>query len=421
MSYKAQLFAFCALTVLACPSLFSQVDVTARTDKSDYIVGEPVFVVVDVKNVGTDPVGYSYGDSRVTLTVEGVEKRKAPNIRNCFRGAGFFGGGAYGSHVPLMKPGESVAFLYLLKEYALTSGDFVLHAGGKAGVRWSNNPVPGPLAPPPPKHRTGDPIPGEMFDVTLTLTVRDGSEEELRRRFAPYVEEAANYEWERRPRAREAIAEMAPTFLEKTILGFAEDPNYANLAVKGLGQIHSTESRKDLVELFDRSADLRLRCDIVRALAEMATPDQFEFFFSLLPGRSAKLDDDIRVYAALGLGQIGGDQAVDALVNAPTSPNPEVRGAIIVALGNTRSHQAFPVLIDLYSDAANRDNVCGALASATHLSWCDGSGEVEAAQSKWRKWWQRNGRTIRLYGPDECPESVINLPSFEQYPAPNRP
>lgn len=414
MSVPAQLFRICALSAFCCPSLLPQVEVSVRTDKPDYLVGEPVFVFVEVRNIGTEPVGYQKGYGRVDLTVQGAEKKKVRNIGNCFRGSqrleGGFGGG---THPPQMKPGESVSFQYLLKEYALKSGDYVLHAEGKAGVLWTTSSVSGPN-PPPPKHRQGDPIPGEMFDVTLKLTVRDGTEEELRRRFKPYVDDAAIYDWERGPRAREAIAEMAPVFLEKTILGFAEDPNNPNLAVKGLGQIHTAESRRDLMELFDKSADLKLRSEIVRALAEMATPDQLEFFSSLLPGRSTTLDDEIRQYAALGLGQIGGDKAIVALERVPNKPGLEVRAAISVALGNTKSHRAVALLIDRTSDGAIMEAVCGSLASVTHFNWCHEWGSIPDPTLNWQSWWSEHGPSVKLYGPEDCPESPWLLPPIEE-------
>jgi len=421
MSIHAQLLRICSFIALCSPALLSQVEVTVRTEKPDYIVGEPVIVVVGVRNVGSEPVGYGKGFGIVNLTVQGVE-RQARNVGNCFllvsRWPG--GGEAVGSHPPQMKPGETVSFRYLLKGYPLPGGNYVMRAEGRAGVLWTSYPAAGPN-PPPPKHPPGEPVPGAAIDVEVPLRIRDGSEEELRSRFAPYIEDAENSDWERRILSREAIAEMAPGFLEKMIMEFAGDPNFPHLAVEGLRKSRTPESRNFLMEMFDKTVDLRLRADIVRALAEMATPDQFEFFASLLPGRSTKLDDDIRKYAAFGLGQIGGDRAVNALINTPRSPNPEFNAAIIVALGNTKSRKAFPALFDLYSDSATRNDVCGALASATHLTWCDGSGEVEPAQSKWRKWWKRNGSTIRLYGPEECSESVINSPFYQQYSAPNEP
>jgi len=121
------------------------------------------------------------------------------------------------------------------------------------------------------------------------------------------------------------------------------------LTVKGLGQIDTSESRADLVKLYDNGTDLALREQVVHALANIATPDQLDFFAELLPGRSTPDADQIRQWAALGLGRIGGDEAAHALTAGLTSPNASVRADVAVALGNTKSKAAVPLLIHMYS------------------------------------------------------------------------
>ena len=217
---------------------------------------------------------------------------------------------------------------------------------------------------------------------------------------------------EQRARAREAIAEMAPAFLEEIILGFANDPETANLAVEGLGQIPTPTSRADLVQLFDKSADLRLRVLIVDKLARIGTREESAFFSSLLSGRSTGLDDQIHIFAALGLGRLGGEEAVKALENGPQSPNPEVRAAVVVALGNTKSRAAIQVLTQMYADPDGRvqNDVCAAFATLTHYQWCDGGGTVTETQARWREWWRRHASQLTLYGLDQCPEFGASWP-----------
>jgi HEAT repeat protein len=215
-------------------------------------------------------------------------------------------------------------------------------------------------------------------------------------------------------RAREAIAEMAPEFLEKTIAGFASGPTPTpNLAVKGLGQIDTNESRADLIRLYDKSTDLSLRNQIVQALAGISTPDEVQFFVELLPGRSTEMEDEIRQWAALGLGHIGGHVAARALAGGLASPSWQVRQAVAAALGNTRSRSAVPLLIRMYGDNDNivRNEACGALEELTHREWCDGSARsVTVQQSRWLRWWKANGAQIALYGNNECPARNVQLP-----------
>jgi hypothetical protein len=361
-----------------------------KTDRSEYLVGQPVWVIVEAANVGTEALGYSNCDGHAGLTVPGGQRKQTPNLHGCYRGEGSGSGcGLYDP--PLLQPGKSVSFHYLLKGYRLRSGEYDLHASGKAGVR--------------------DPVEGATFDVWLRFRVREGTEAELRQRYASYVEEAATGSGMTGPsrEAREAIAEMAPPFLEKTILSFANQPETASLAVEGLAQIATDTSRADLARLYENSADLRLRAAIVKALAGIATAAELPFFASLLPGHSGALDDEIRVSAVLGIGRLGGESAVRALTPALRSASAAVRQAAVEALGNTRSATAVPVLIEMSADETVHNDVCGALSTLTHLGWCGGvlPGEEQAL---WRQWWSDRQSRLLLYGNDQCVEPSQLVP-----------
>jgi hypothetical protein len=400
------------IAAAAVPAL-CQVQVHLKTNQNTYLVGEPIFVVVDVENIGTEPVGYSSSYGHADLTVPGGRKKPAPNLFGCFAGFGEgYGGGGF--HPPLMKPGQTVSFWFLVKGYNLRAGDYTLHASGKAGVLWKNYPGARSNNAPPaaPKHSETDPVEGQMFEGSLKLIIEDSTEPQLRQRYASYVADAEGWDMERRARAREAIAEMAPPFLEKTLLGLASQPESARLAVEGLGQIPTRESRSDLVSLFDNSTDLRLRAFIVRKLAGIGSNREVSFFSSLLAGRSTAVDDEIRKFAALGLGRIGGKDALKSLESAPQSPNPDVRAAVATALGNTKDSGAVPVLIEMYSDQSGsvQSAVCSALITLTHYQWCDGSGAAEELQDRWRAWWRSHTSQLPLYDSDQCPAFGASLP-----------
>jgi hypothetical protein len=173
-------------------------------------IGEPMFAIVHVTNVGPDPVAYSKCEGRVQLAVAKQRTRQAPNLWGCFSGLGSGSGGCGVDHPPILAPGTSTDFHTF---YATISSDreYVLRVSGKAGVRWkftsdyrSHNTAPAIIS-----AFHGDPAPGEHFDLTIPLTVRSGTEVELQKAYEPYVNGAKSYELFTSYPAREAIGEMA--------------------------------------------------------------------------------------------------------------------------------------------------------------------------------------------------------------------
>ncbi len=117
------------------------------------------------------------------MTVAGVQRRVPANIFGCSYGMGIAGGASMIDHPPLLPPGQSTSFRYVLKDYDLKPGKYDLTAAGKAGVQWKYYPfigAPNSPPPPPPRHQETDPVDGAEFDRTLTFTVAAATEDELR-------------------------------------------------------------------------------------------------------------------------------------------------------------------------------------------------------------------------------------------------
>jgi hypothetical protein len=405
----------CLLLLLVPARGIGQVQVAVRLEQPQYLAGEPVWVTVAVKNVGDEAVGYSGCDADVKLAVPGGTLKAKPKIMGCFGGMGGFVGCAI-DHPPLLLPGRTTTFRYLLRGYKLGPGEYDLRVSGKAGVRWYY-PETRPNASPtvPPAHRETDPVDGRMFDTTLRFVVVPGNEESLRRAFEPYVKAVNDLMPSESREAREAIAEMAPPSLERTIADLVKkrlsviDDVPAN-AIDALAEINTVESRQDLRDIHDASDNLRLRASVVSALATTGAPDNLPFFQTLLPGRETVGDNLIRRFAAYGIGYIHGDDAVEALRGGPFRKDPLVRDAMVTALGNTQARSAVPVLIDAAKDVRDLNAVCGALITLTHRTWCDGSGDLEAARRRWHQWWDANGPTAPIFGVDQCPATTAGLP-----------
>jgi hypothetical protein len=348
--------------LLAASSAMGQVQVDVRLEKPRYLAGEPIVVVVDVRNVGDAAFGYTPCDGDIRLAVTGAARRTAPNIFGCFSGQGGGGAGCGVSHPPLLPPGQTTSFRSLLKDYDLAPGQYALTASGNAGVR-SNEAAS---------------VPGARFDRTLSLTIAAASQGDLQAALAPLVSAADGADPVQRRHARAAIIESAPSSLDALIARFAAEEEFDASAIEALGRIGTASSRAHLKTLFGTASPRR--APIVLALARAADRDDAAFFATVL--QDGSVDQTSRRYAALALGHAGGDQAVQHLERALSAAPSEIRPSIATALGNTRSRAAVPVLIGMLGNNPARSEVCGALRTLTHRTWCDGTADDLAAKRK---------------------------------------
>jgi hypothetical protein len=374
-------FAVIVLLLLPFPIL-AQLQIEVRTDQDQYLAGEPVFVVEEVKNVGAAAISYSECDGRVSLTVPNGAAKTHPHFTGCGGEGGSKGSGCGGGITsPLLKPGESKTFRYLLRDYRLAPGEYDLRVVGKT------------------------------IDRTLHLVILYSNENSLRSAYARFFavvdgRESAN------ETAREAIAEMAPPFLEKTIASFVGDYNsmLSSLAIEALGEINTEESRQDLRRFYTDRANPQLRFMIVHALAGTGARDNMSFLAGVLSDSAMGVNENIRTDAAFGIAFIHGDEAVDALRNAPRSENEQVRLAIIRALGTTESRMAIPALIELSQSDAERGTACWALVELTHHNWCGVDGDASEIREVWQQWWKANAEKATIYGAKQCPGRPDRLP-----------
>src|SRR5476651_1309063 len=98
------------LLALIAPSGFCQVNVTVKLNQPNYLVGEPIIVIVDFTNIGTEALGYSICDGHADLTVAGGQQKQIPRLRGCDLGEGSGGAVCGLDHPPTMAPGQTVSF-----------------------------------------------------------------------------------------------------------------------------------------------------------------------------------------------------------------------------------------------------------------------------------------------------------------------
>lgn len=404
-----------AICLLAGPA-WAQVRVQVRTEKPQFLAGEPIFVLVQVQNVGIEQVAYEGASSEppVELSVRDGGRKVTNGLTACEGGIPHPRAHGVVDHPRMLQPGKSTTFRHLLRGYRLTPGNYELRVSGTVDVAW-RPPYPQVNAPPPPTYKRSvtEPVDGAAIDRALPLTIVAASDEELRAAYVPHVAAAAETVTGGHD-AVNAILEMAPAFLEPEIRNLVSQrgrqPAFAEAAAEALAEIDTPSSRAELIDWFDRSDNLQVRSFIVRAVATARHPDNLAFLTSLLPGRSTEIDNGIRRDAALGIGMIGGEAAVSALRDAPLSPDPLVAGAVLRALGSTHSKSAIPILLERVDDRKGHvsNDVCRALMTLTHQQWCAGLGLAET-QEKWRTWWAANAKDLRVYGPNDCANDS-NLP-----------
>ncbi len=409
-----------AVVILLATPAFGQVRVDARLEKTQFLEDEPIFVVVDVTNVGDEPLTNSTCGGEFKLDIPGTSRRIPPNIFGCSGGGA--GVGVCGTEGRLFMPGERISSRYLLTEYSLKAGRYNLIFSGRAGYRWNFNSktqTGGSL--PVSRHAETEPVLGDEVKLMLSFDILKGSEDDLKRVMSKYVSEAnrpaKNDDQLKRIEARKAIIESAPPFLETLIAQFASEDTYPSAqAVEALGRIGNTESRSDLKKLYAQTKNENIRPFIVLTLARVGHADDSTFFADVLENLpqnepwESKVAREIKMYAALGLGRIGGDSAVRLLKTTLANVDPEVLPFIATALGNTGSRSAVPVLISMFGNNPARNDVCIALSTLTHKAWCDGSGDDVRLQKDWQIWWDKNHSTVKIYETDQCPDYSELLP-----------
>src|SRR4026208_2322921 len=89
------------ILLLAGPA-WAQVQVEVRTQKPQFLAGEPIFVIVEVKNVGTEQVAYGGASPPPELSVRNGERRVIKGLTGCGSGSGVGGGfGVFIDHPPM--------------------------------------------------------------------------------------------------------------------------------------------------------------------------------------------------------------------------------------------------------------------------------------------------------------------------------
>lgn len=413
MRHTLSAIAFFALFVLA-PATFGQ-QITARfyPEKQQYFVGEPIVLVLEVRNGTSHAVemedGGCDGADNNDFQVTNAPVLREPSLFGCVPpGATLYD--------CLMGAEQVPANGILRKRFLLNGPRHVQYDIGSAGTYHLKA-----------SKQVRIDRDGELWDVMATIDAEnefeillsEPGEGELEARFAPYIKHLNSPDVETQQLAAQAVTQNPPEFLEPVILSMADsrDDVLRFAAINGLKKLASQAARAKLIELASASGsvdDESLAQQAIPALGEIANPEDCEAILRI----AAHAKQYTQGEAYMAAGRICHEKAIPNLTSALAGPDEELAQSVATALGNTGSRDAVPLLIDLLAspDESVRIEADSALFTLTHRSIEDVSSPALAAQvlSGWRNWWFANSQSAAIYGPDQCPAAPA-LPVSERF------
>jgi HEAT repeats len=392
-----KLLALLLLPFLTGSTLYAQ-DVEARftTDKADYLIGEPVFVTLTVSNTGKETIWIDFESFDWPWICHDfvVETPESQPAKEPAWGCGE--AGSCGRGFRQIPPSRNIILRQLLnREFSLQRlGAYVLRAHTTIVVY---------------NQDSFDVLPIKQFEAsdTLTINLQSSSESQLKVAFQPFVEELFSSDGTKRSEAADAITELAPPFLEGTLIEMTKSA-YASAAIEALRKADTVKTRKALALIATGSRDPTLR---IEAISNLGHANDLAYFPTLL--QLVKSDDKlIQNAAAEAAGNLGGEAAFAQLASLVSSSDDAARMAGANGLGHIRARRAVPVLIAMLLDSnANvRQSAVSALSLLTHRVAFDGDGwsNVTSSESaadvhrRWVRWWNSHGNNCEIFGMSDC-------------------
>lgn len=392
--------AIAVLAGLVCvwpPACFAAQAVQGRfyPEKQTYLVGEPVFVVVEVANAGEQAVtivsGSTFGGC-AQVEGFGVEVSGSDPVRHWPPGCGGGVAGSCSSGLVELHPGATNKRRLLLNEW------YRLEQPGEHEV-WLRGQVRFGAA--------GEPILREAhaFESRFSIVLAASEQAELQAAYQPLVKDLNSENFNRRVEALVAITELAPPFLEETILELTRsaDSFAVGRAIEGLKRLNTPGARAALAELAEGAREEGLQQQAILALGVVGDRS----YFPLVQRLAQRPEPALRYTAIRTAGQLGREEAVPFLVPLLRSADPLIRLDVVSGLANTVRKEAIPVLIEVLQDPDERvrQAAANALSQLTHRTAQVDVREPSAAKQaglRWTRWWLLEGNKVEVYGPEQC-------------------
>ena len=375
-----------AATTVPRPGWAEQIRGQLYPEKRTYLIGEPVFVVLDLQNTGSQPAWISTSCAWLDTRFE------APTAPKPHRGVSLFGcaGGGIAGSCPggarEILPGKRYTRRYLL------DGFFRLDSPGVYPIRaWHKVDIYA--------GETGYEIVASQELVSeFELSFIEGSEEELAPVYAPVLRDLKSPDSEISWLARSALLQNPPRFLENVILELADNPQTGPSSVPALQRLATPQTKAKLAELAAGENQ-----EAISALGELGDPA----YCSLMLGIARKSRDYSRFIASRAAGNLCGQDALSLLTAMLDEADASSRFEAAYALGNSHNRQAVPMLVSLLLDADPnvRRAAKESLMTLTHRHPKNYDGPARVTHDDWANWWTSNGATAAIYRIDECDES----------------
>jgi hypothetical protein len=368
-------------------------------DKNSYIVGEPIFINIELINEGKEQLSFDDGECsrRFGFDYNEVEmaatrRRSLAEFPSCFGGHG-------GSCIPGsfdLRPGEKRV------EQIFVSSKFSIDYPGTYRIRVNRS------IPIIENAYRFVPVATLEARSELGIEINQGNEAQLKAAFDPYVKDLTSSDKAVQSHAVEAIAITAPPFLEDMVVELSGRSEllgwWARDMIQTLGRINTRKTRERLVKIAEHSNVQSFRIYAIAALSSTHDPAVLEKLIQIATVGSP----EDRSAAIWNAGRFGG-AAIPFLTSSLRFPDIDRQIAAVNAFGATASRAAVPVLIDLLSSSEPRlvRQSRSSLAELTHFSAeadLNNKSPDPNEQPHWRAWWEAHKTTAQIFDTNSCSE-----------------
>jgi hypothetical protein len=385
-----------ALTDFLLPAPCKSQLLTARfyREKQTYLIGEPIFIVLEVTNPSERPIAIDGGFGAPCGRLDPIEVVGAlQNPGGLQFAASCFGGwgGDCASGIVELKPGKELAKRILLSRLFAIDHPGTYEVRARRHIPLFANTSPSSAA-------------VSYLDVASDFKIAPttGNDDELKAAFEPYVRDLASADARAQSNAVDAIATMAPRFLEEVILRLADVPNQAAATTAALGRLNTRQTREKLADLAEHSESGAARQAAIFALAKTGDRTAIPVLERIV--RSGQ--DGDKEFAVWDAGLFG-EVVIPFLTTTLQGADLNMQVAGIRGLGVSACRSAVPILIELLrsSNLQLASEARVSLAELTHYL-IDSNLWLQAPQpneyERWREWWQKHGTSAEIYSINNC-------------------